>query len=152
MKSLVNPGCKQEILARIQNVRHDMPRRWGKMNAPQMVCHLNDAFLTVMGDRKADVIPNYRARGFVKWFALNMPMKWPQGVPTVPEIDAFIGGTAPAEFAGDVQTLVGLVERFTKLPRDFEFRPHPIFLEMTESQWMRWGYLHTDHHLRQFGL
>jgi hypothetical protein len=28
---------------------------------------------------------------------------------------------------------------------------HPIFGRMTEAEWMRWGYLHTDHHLRQFG-
>ena len=28
---------------------------------------------------------------------------------------------------------------------------HPIFLDLTQTQWMRWGYLHADHHLRQFG-
>jgi hypothetical protein len=22
---------------------------------------------------------------------------------------------------------------------------------LTHGQWMRWGYRHTDHHLRQFG-
>jgi hypothetical protein len=30
--------------------------------------------------------------------------------------------------------------------------PHPMFGDLTSWQWMRWGYLHTDHHLRQFGL
>jgi hypothetical protein len=29
--------------------------------------------------------------------------------------------------------------------------PHPMFGAMTTLEWMRWGYLHTDHHLRQFG-
>jgi hypothetical protein len=28
---------------------------------------------------------------------------------------------------------------------------HPIFGELTDSERMRWGYLHMDHHLRQFG-
>ena len=23
---------------------------------------------------------------------------------------------------------------------------------MTRAQWMRWAFMHTDHHLRQFGL
>jgi len=32
-----------------------------------------------------------------------------------------------------------------------ETRPHPIFGWMSEASWMRWAYLHTDHHLRQFG-
>jgi hypothetical protein len=26
-----------------------------------------------------------------------------------------------------------------------------MFGPMTEKDWMRWGYLHADHHLRQFG-
>jgi uncharacterized protein DUF1569 len=29
---------------------------------------------------------------------------------------------------------------------------HPIFGPMSESAWLRWAYLHADHHLRQFGL
>jgi len=29
--------------------------------------------------------------------------------------------------------------------------PHPIFGAMKPWDWMRWGYLHADHHLRQFG-
>ena len=31
-------------------------------------------------------------------------------------------------------------------------RPHPVFGPMTRGAWLRWGYLHTDHHLRQFGV
>jgi hypothetical protein len=26
-----------------------------------------------------------------------------------------------------------------------------MFGPMSERDWMRWGYLHADHHLRQFG-
>jgi hypothetical protein len=29
---------------------------------------------------------------------------------------------------------------------------HPVFGQMSESAWLRWAYVHTDHHLRQFGL
>jgi hypothetical protein len=28
---------------------------------------------------------------------------------------------------------------------------HPMFGVMTVGDWRRWGYLHADHHLRQFG-
>ncbi len=35
--------------------------------------------------------------------------------------------------------------------RDFAFASHPVFGELSEWEWMRWGYLHADHHLRQFG-
>jgi hypothetical protein len=150
LKSLEDPQCKHEILERIGKLRSDSPRRWGKMTAPQMVCHLNDAFLGVMGRKPISVAPNMRARKLVKWIAIYAPVRWPKGVPTRPEFDAQIGGTPPSEFELDKQKLLGLVEEFTRQPRGFEFRPHPIFLEMTEREWMRWGYLHTDHHLRQF--
>ena len=29
-------------------------------------------------------------------------------------------------------------------------RDHPFFRSMQHADWMRWGYLHADHHLRQF--
>lgn len=148
---LDDPQCKAEILARIQSVRPEAARRWGRMTAPQMVCHLSDCFLGVMGDR-----PLANQRGFSWWrltkpFALHVPMHWPKGVPTRPEIDQQRGGTPPAEFGADVNHLGSLIERFTEKPRAFEFHPHPLFGVMSEMEWMRWGYLHCDHHLRQFG-
>jgi len=122
------------------------------MNAPQMLAHLNDSFISVMGDKLVPIDPNFRFRAIVKWFALYMPTHWPHDVPTVPEIDQQRHGTPPGDFEADRQMLLAAVERFTRLPREFIFRPHPMFLELTERQWMRWGWLHTDHHLRQFGL
>lgn len=153
MKTLTDPQCKQEIVARIRQVRVDSPRQWGKMNAAQMICHLSDAFLGVMGERPIAIDPNFRNRKFVKWFALQVPLPWPHGVPTLPEIDQQAGGgTPPAEFEEDRTRLLSLVERYTARPLDFEFAPHPMFLEMSEREWMRWGYVHCDHHLRQFGV
>jgi hypothetical protein len=32
----------------------------------------------------------------------------------------------------------------------FEGQQHPIFGPMSRSAWLRWAYLHMDHHLRQF--
>jgi hypothetical protein len=121
------------------------------MNAAQMICHLNDSWLCVMGEKAVSIDPNFRARRFVKWVGLEVPFRWPRGVRTRPEVDQFIGGTTPTDFEDDRQRLLLLIERFTAQSRDFEFAPHPIFLEMNEREWMRWGYLHTDHHLRQFG-
>jgi hypothetical protein len=44
-----------------------------------------------------------------------------------------------------------LIDRFTRRPRGFDLPDHAIFGSMSEADWMRWGYLHMDHHLRQFG-
>ncbi len=151
MNCIDRPVDKQEIVERIARLRPDLERRRGKMNVRQMVCHLNDAFLYVMGEKAVATDPGFRWRGLIRWRALYLPTLWPHGVPTRPEIDQELSGTPPREFETDRQELLGLVERSSRQPREFEFKPHPMFLEMTEWQWMRWGYLHTDHHLRQFG-
>jgi len=152
LKSIDQPAVKQQIVERIGKLRADLSRRWGRMNARQVVCHLNDAFLATMGEKAVPIDPDFRWRRVIKWCALYIPTPWPEGVPTRPEIDQEFNGTPPSDFEADRQTLLALVERFTMQQRDFEFQPHPMFLGMTEWQWMRWGYLHTDHHLRQFGV
>jgi len=70
----------------------------------------------------------------------------------MPEADQQLGGTPPIEFASDMQNLVAMIQRFTNQNRDFKFGLHPLFAAMSEWEWMRWAYLHVDHHLRQFGL
>jgi hypothetical protein len=149
LKTLRDEVCLTEILDRLKSVRPDSPRQWGRMNAHQMICHLNDSYLVAMGRRPASRAE--RPYGPVmKWLALNMPMKWPKGVPTRPEVDQEKSGTAPVQFDADVQAVLALTEDFARVPRSFTFASHPIFGNMKEAEWMRWAYLHTDHHLRQF--
>jgi hypothetical protein len=152
MKLLINPQCKQEILARLAKIHPDSQRRWGRMNVSQMICHLNDSFLGVMGDRAMEIPTEFSLWPALKWVSLYSPMPWPKGVATRPEFDQVRGGgTPPSQFDVNVRELLDSMEKFTQRPRTFEFRPHPMFKVMTEAQWMRWGYLHMDHHLRQFG-
>jgi hypothetical protein len=122
------------------------------MSAHQMLCHLNDSFLAVMGERYVSSATGPLQRTVVKWVALYAPIPWPKGVPTRPEMDQLIGGTAPVEFDRDKRALVTVIERFSSPKRNFEWSAHPIFGQMPDPEWLRWGYVHTDHHLRQFGV
>jgi hypothetical protein len=150
MKTLLNSGDREEILARLAKVYPANPRRWGKMSAAQMVCHLSDAFRGVMGERAVSRAPWF-GRSLARWVALYVPLPWPRGFKTRPEMDQLIGGTPPGDFAADLRELRRLLDRFTRHPRDFEWHPHPVFGAMSDRDWQRWGYLHMDHHLRQFG-
>jgi hypothetical protein len=151
-KSLCNPACRQELLTRLARIRSDTSRLWGKMDASQMICHLNDSFLGAMGERAMAIPKGFSIWPYLKWAALYAPMQWPKGVATRPEFDQHGGGgTPPVQFEADMQTLLTTMRRFADQPRDFHFRPHPMFRELSEADWMRWGYLHVDHHLRQFG-
>ncbi len=152
MKTLSHPQDRQQILARLARIRPGTPRRWGKMTAPQMICHLSDCFLSVMGDRPMQIPARFTWLRTMKGFVLYAPFRWPHGVPTRPEFDQLAGGgTPPAEFDSDMRTLLAAIDKFTAHPQAFNFRTHPMFGLMSEKDWMRWGYLHTDHHLRQFG-
>ena len=71
-----------------------------------------------------------------------------QGVPTRPEVDQEKDGTRPGDFDQDKARLVKVFRRFAN--SDMSGQAHPIFGPLTNAQWQRWGYLHTDHHLRQF--
>lgn len=151
MKSLGNEQDREEIFRRLRALRADSARQWGRMTPNQAVCHLSDSFKSSMGEVELKFEGTILHRTLVKWFALRVPLRWPKGVRTRPEVDQEKGGTRPVEFARDVGELESLLERFTRAGKDFSWNKHPIFGEMTEAEWLRWGYLHMDHHLRQFG-
>lgn len=150
MKTLLNSDDKAEIFSRLRRLRHDSQRRWGKMTAHQAICHLSDSFMCKFGERESTNASNFFTKTVMKWLALKAPMPWPHGVKTMPENDQLIGGTPPVEFDRDRQQLEALIERFCQ-PMNNMF-PHPYFGQLTEAEWLRWGYLHCDHHLRQFGV
>ena len=150
-KTLANAADLQEILERLNAISADSQRRWGRMTVAEMICHLNDAFRVAMSEKSARPVSNVFSRSVMKWVALNMPMKWPHGVQTVEECAAGKGGTPPAALEKDLDELREHLKRFSSAPRDFTFAEHAIFGRMSSEQWLRWGYLHADHHLRQFG-
>ena len=149
MKTLGSSQDLAEIQTRLQQVRADSARQWGKMNAHQMIVHLCDSFRNVMGDREANWRGNWFTKTVLKFLALQAPMQWPHGVKTSPEADQEIGGTPPIEFNQDRAACEALIHRFVA---GQQLTRHPMFGEMTKAEWMRWGYLHCDHHLRQFGV
>jgi uncharacterized protein DUF1569 len=152
MKSLARPGDKAEILRRLKTVRADSARQFGTMSAHQAVCHLSDSFRAVMGRLPVSDASTPFSRTVIKWVALRAPVRWPPGHKTRPELDQVAGkGTSPGDFDKDIAELAALVEEVTAAARNFTWVAHPIFGRMSDSDWMRWAYLHMDHHLRQFG-
>jgi hypothetical protein len=148
MKNLAEPQHRSEIIARLKTIRPGATRRWGRMTPNQMICHLSDSFRAVVGERDISPATGVMQRTVVKWVALHTPLPWPHGFKTRPEADQELGGTKPVDFDLDMAGLLTVIEQFTQSGRR---SPHPIFGDMSEWEWQRWGYLHLDHHLRQFG-
>ena len=150
-KTLENFDDKKALLQRLANLRRDSARVWGKMTAAQMVCHLNDSYRSVSGEKTAGSVENVLTRTVVKWLALELPIPWARGLRTMPEMDQLAGGSPPGEFEADRNELASRTEAFAGKPAYLATARHPFFGTMSDEEWLRWGYLHMDHHLRQFG-
>lgn len=151
MKTLANADDLAEILTRLDGLTPEAERQWGRMTPNQMLCHLTDAFRSALGERPVSPASNVFTRTVLRWIALKAPMTWPHGVRTRPEVDQEIGGTPPTSFESDAAELAGITRRFVAERSAIDGHAHSIFGPMTSKEWLRWGYLHVDHHLRQFG-
>jgi hypothetical protein len=151
MKTLARREDGTEIRQRLKGIRPDSLRRWGRMSAHQMLCHLNDSFRLGLGEKAARDASTLLHRTVVKWIALRAPLRWPPGIRTRPEVDPQNQGTQPVDFVSDLAALQATLDRFCAEPGRLEGRRHPLFGCMPAGDWLRWGYLHADHHLRQFG-
>lgn len=150
MKDMSSPEARHEIFARIGRLSPEDQARWGKMSVGQMICHLTDAYRAVLARKKMAKVEMGIPRPLLRWIALRVPVRWPKGVPAPLEIRQELGGTPPGDFERDRAELVRSLNEFCERepPRDFI---HPLFGRMSARDWMRWAYLHPDHHLRQFG-
>ncbi len=122
------------------------------MSAHQAVCHLADSFEWAAGRRTVSAVKGPPVpRAVMRLVALRLPLRWPKGVPTLPEADQMKAGTPPVEFDADRTRLVELIHEFGSWPDARARPPHPFFGPMSRAEWGRWAYRHLDHHLRQFG-
>lgn len=150
MKTLRHPRHRDEILARLRTLTPGAERRWGRMTAHQMVCHLCDTMRVRLGERATTPVGSALSHTAIKWVMLYTAAPIPQGVPTTKELNQELEGTRPRDFAADVATLVSLIERAVQ-PGAPAPNHHPFFGRFSVRQWGRFNWKHTDHHLRQFG-
>ena len=152
MPNLLEQSVQRRIEARLSRLRPDSTGQWGRMTPHQAICHLNDSFKLALGDRLAAPVTGPFAP-LIRFVALRVPLPWPKGrIRTVPEAEQGVGGTEPVEFDRDRAELLSLLSRFCSAGPEKYSRTHPVFGPMTAELWGRWAYLHTDHHLRQFGV
>ena len=152
MRTLAQAADAASILDRLRRLHEGSPRQWGRMTAHEMVCHLADGFRMAAGEKAVRPMRGIPLRPLVKFVVLYLPVPWMKGVPTSPElVQQTGGGTPPVDFAADLADLTARVERLAADASALDGRVHPVFGRMSSAAWLRWAYLHTDHHLRQFG-
>jgi hypothetical protein len=147
-KTLANARDREEIARRFAGLGPDATRQWGSMSVGGMLCHVDDSYQVVMGARPLTLAHMSMPKGLAKFVALRVPMRWPRNLPTGENLRQGCGGTPPTDFAQDRARVLETLGRFCSC--NTLIAEHPFFGTMTAAEWMRWGYLHADHHLRQF--
>jgi hypothetical protein len=151
LPTLADHAVRRETRERLRRFSPAVVRQWGRMTPGEAVCHLAVCYQIVVGEGSVQERTGPVQRTLFKYAALHVPMQWVRGYPTLPELKAGARGVIPQNFADDRHRLLALFDEFVASPvRDTA--AHPIFGALTQWEWMRWGYLHADHHLRQFGL
>jgi len=151
MPFLDQPGILERFDERLVRLTPDTSRRWGTMTSHEMLCHLADSFRGMLGERATSPAPSSPLqRQLMRFVALHVPLPWPAGVPTRPEVNPRDKGTRPLAFDADRRAVHELMHRFVS--PDSRYAAHPMFGPLTRREWMLWGYRHMDHHFRQFGI
>ena len=148
MKTLAHIEDAAETRSRILSLTPSDAPQWGIMTVNQMVCHVRQAFVYALADTPVDFIPLPYPPEVVKQFALKPPTPWPHSTRTIPPLELDAPGMVCTTFEQDRETLLASFDSFCALTD--HTRDHPFFGSMQHADWMRWGYLHADHHLRQF--
>jgi hypothetical protein len=149
VKSAADPRVLNELIHRIGLLVPATPRRWGTMTAGEMLCHLGDATASVLDHPGGTPGP---VRPIRKWIALYSPIPWPHGLKTPRSVDPHREGTKPGEFEADRARAIAGLQALAVAPAGACPAAHRVFGSMTLRDWQFWGYRHTDHHLRQFGV
>ena len=153
MKSVASPEVVEGLLARLGKLTPESERHWGTLSAGEMLCHLGDTLESVLRHRvPPGPPPSEVPRPFLKWVILYAPMPWPKGVKTRPGVNPKIDGTRPGSFEADRSRVITRLAELTTAPAEQLTPVHFMVGPMSRSDWQRWAYKHTDHHLRQFGL
>jgi hypothetical protein len=148
LKTLANTTDCKKIRRRIAALAPEARRVWGTMCICGMLCHLNDSYLSVLGERPLSASSLGIPQPVAKFMALRSPFHWPRNLMTAESVRQGGGGTPPSQFDLDRARLLETYARFCDCTQLIAV--HPMFGGMARADWLRWGYLHADHHLRQF--
>jgi hypothetical protein len=142
---------RNELIARLKNVKTTMSPAWGIMIPAEMLLHLthaNGAYNNPPG--AFEDISTFISKTLFKWMTLSsIPI--PKGkIKTHPAVDMAIHKFPLGDFNEVVKLNIDILNTFNE-DKQFSGSYHPVFGDLTREQWGRLIYKHTDHHLTQFG-
>lgn len=148
MPTMLDPAARERMKARLRRLTPDAGARWGRMNALQMMWHLNAQLRDLLGETKAKPMPGPLRHPVLRWLIIDV-LPWPKGkAPSAPEYLAF----DPGDWQSEMAALEERLERWTARPVADCAADHPAFGSIGGAMMGRLLHKHWNHHLTQFGV
>lgn len=148
MTSLFQHEDRASLRSRIQTLRPDSPRQWGRMSPAQALRHCQMPLRVALGELR--LRRNLMGLVFGGWAKRQLlsPGEFGRNLPTAPEFRVVDN----CEFETERERLLQLVDRLgAGGPDALTQEPHPFFGRLSVGEWDALQWKHLDHHLRQFG-
>lgn len=150
MKNIFEPASVNEITDRMERLRPDSERQWGKMNVAQMLAHCSAAIGMAEGKVTPRRILLGRLLGPLAKKSLILKGE-PMRRNSMTEKSTLV--TDERDFLVERLRLHESIDRFRSGgPGICTKHPHFFFGPLTPAEWAALMYQHLDHHLRQFGV
>ncbi len=148
MKSLFEDSTYQEIIERLERLKHDAPSQWGKMDAACMVKHCNLVLSASLGPApRKRALMSYLFRKVAKKQYVYRSLYKKNGY-TAPNFIV----TKSGEIDNERQALIQKIDQFRKAGEEvYDNRLHAFFGRLTAQEWGMLQYNHLNHHFTQFG-
>ncbi len=144
-KLLHDPAVYASIRRRVESLRAETPRQWGKMSIDQMLWHVNVSMREAVGDYTPRLKPLPIPKAVLRWAVINVP--WGRGARTREDMYA----VSTHDFNAQKAESLALIDRIVARPLTAEWPASASMGPMTGKHWSQLTAKHLDHHLRQFG-
>ncbi len=140
----------QKTLARLDNLKVDTKPDWGKMNAAQMLSHVNVAYDLAYGRREAKLSPlkKWLVKKFVKPIVVG-DKPYPRNTRTAPVFVVRGERDFEKEKSDLIENLKTTVSNGAEY---FEGKENSSFGSMKASEWNQMFQKHLEHHFNQFAI
>jgi hypothetical protein len=146
MKSIFDKAVYEELHQRLQKLTSDSTPLWGKMNVAQMLHHLNLTMEAPLGKCQTKGKPFFVMNLFKSVLYNDKPFS--KGSPTARDFKV----NDEHSFQIEKEKALLNLEEIYQQGITGNYLPHVFFGKLTNEQWGKHFYKHTDHHLKQFGL
>jgi hypothetical protein len=149
MNNLFNPSDASKIMERIEKLKPDSQRQWGKMNVAQMLAHCNISLETATGKHSIKRLFVGRIIGSLMKKSVVGEKPFSKNSPT----DKSYIFPPDLKFEEQKLKTIASIRQFLEGgPEKCTTNPHPFFGSFTAEEWAILQWKHLDHHLRQFGV